>query len=318
MQDRTKKEMRVGPESLPLFEALASEVRMRIIALLAQAPRNVKELAQAVGLSSAMLVQHLNKLEKGGIIRTEKTSWNGVVQRRCHLCLDAVELLFPGENSAPQRCHQVDVPIGHFTDFRIEPTCGLATTEKVIGVFDDPRFFLAPERVNAAILWFARGYVEYRVPNFLTRNQQPIALEIAMEIGSEAPGVNSDWPSDIHFSLNGHDLGFWTCPGDFADRRGRYTPAWWSSGVGQYGMLKIIRITNRGAWIDGEPLQATLSVLNIRKRDWTFRISVPENACHVGGVTLYGKGFGNHPTELNFRLYYEERDLTGLPHSNPG
>ena len=313
MQGRQKKEVRVGPESLPLFEALASEVRMHIIGLLAQAPRNVKELAEAVGLSSAMLVQHLNKLEKGGIIRTEKSSWNGVVQRRCHLCLDAVELRFPGEATAQQRCHQVDVPIGHFTDFRIEPTCGLATTEKVIGVFDDPRFFLDPDRVNAAILWFARGYVEYRVPNFLTRNQQPVALEIAMEIGSEAPGVNSDWPSDIHFTLNGHDLGFWTCPGDFADRRGRYTPDWWSSGVGQYGMLKIIRITDSGAWIDGEPLQASLSLLDIRKRDWTFRISVPDNASHVGGVTLYGKGFGNHPTELNFRLYYEDRDITGLP-----
>jgi predicted transcriptional regulator len=290
--------------SLPFFEALASEVRLKIVALLADSSQNVKELAQTLGLSSAMMVHHLNKLEAGGIIRTEKMSFGGLVQRRCTLVLNAAEIQFPQSGEGRLCCHQVDVPIGQFTDCRVEPTCGLASAERVIGQFDDPRYFLAPERVNAAILWFARGFVEYRIPNFLTKNQTPTALEISMEIGSEAPGVNSDWPSDIHFTLNGHPLGFWTCPGDFADRRGRYTPDWWSSGVGQYGMLKILRITEEGAWIDGEPLETKLSLLDIRNRDWTFRISVPDSARHVGGATLYGKGFGNHPNGLEFRLYY--------------
>ncbi len=294
----------LGPDALPLLEALASETRMNIISLLASGPRNVKELAGDLGLSSAILVQHLNKLEKGGVIQTEKTSYRGVVQRRCTLALDSAELVFPFARESQERCHRISVPIGQFSDCRIEPTCGLATTERVIGVFDDPRWFLDPGRVNAAILWFSRGYVEYRIPNFLGRSQQPVALEISMELGSEAPGVNSDWPSDIHFSFNGKPLGFWTCPGDFADRRGRYTPPWWSSGVGQYGMLKILRFTPEGGWIDGQPLPVSLTDLDIRRKDWVFRISVPDDARNVGGATLYGKGFGNHPLDLEFKLFY--------------
>ena len=295
----------VDEAAFPLLDALASTTRIAIVRLLAEGPWNVKMLADRLGLSSAIVVQHVNKLEAGGIIRTEKTSYKGIVQRRCFLVKDSIELVFPGAREAAGRVHHVSMPIGQFSDCRIEPTCGLATTERVIGYFDDPRFFLSPERVNAGILWFAKGYVEYRVPNFLTRNQRPIALEITLEIGSEAPGVNSDWPSDIHFALNGHSLGYWTCPGDFADRRGRYTPAWWSSDVGQYGMLKIIRITADGAWIDGQPLPVRLSDLDILRRDWTFRIAVPDAATHVGGATLYGRGFGNHASDLEFRLYYE-------------
>ncbi len=289
--------------ALPALKALASVPRMHIIEQLGKGPKNVKELAETLHLSSAIVVQHLNKLEEGGIIRSEKTSWNGLVQRRCSLLMERLDIVLPHVSEAQEHCHHVSIPIGQFTDSLIEPTCGLATADHVIGCFDDPRCFLDPERVNAGILWFGKGHVTYRIPNYLPRNRSPVALEISMEIGSEAPGVNQDWPSDIHFHFNGKSLGYWTCPGDFADRRGRLTPPWWSSGVGQYGMLKIIRITNDGGWIDGTPLPVTLSDLDIRRKEWEFRISVPDDAKHVGGATLYGKTFGNHFSDLEFKLY---------------
>ena len=48
-----------------------------------------------------------------------------------------------------------------------------------------------------------------------------------MELSSEAPGVNSNWPSDISFCLNDESIGIWTSPGDFGDVRGIFTPDWW-------------------------------------------------------------------------------------------
>ena len=51
---------------------------------------------------------------------------------------------------------EVSVPVGHYTDFEAFPTCGIATTQKMIGHYDNPTYFLDPERVHAGILWFAK------------------------------------------------------------------------------------------------------------------------------------------------------------------
>ncbi|MFC5469175.1 hypothetical protein ACFPPD_10630 [Cohnella suwonensis] len=61
--------------------------------------------------------------------------------------------------------------------------------EKMIGQYDDPRYFMDPERFQAAILWFSIGHVEYKVPNYLYQNQKLIEIEVSMEIGSEAPNI---------------------------------------------------------------------------------------------------------------------------------
>jgi predicted transcriptional regulator len=49
---------------LLIYEALASKVRLKIIQLLAEKQMNIKELATALGLSSAILSMHIKKLEQ--------------------------------------------------------------------------------------------------------------------------------------------------------------------------------------------------------------------------------------------------------------
>ncbi len=55
----------------------------------------------------------------------------------------------------------------------------------------------------------------------LEEDQHLEMLEISMEIASEFPFSNNNWPSDITFSLNNKYLGTWTSPGDFSDIRER-------------------------------------------------------------------------------------------------
>lgn len=156
------------------------------------------------------------------------------------------------------------ITMGHYTDFQVTPTCGLATTEKIIGYFDDPRYFWDVDRVNANILWFTKGYIEYKLPNYLLESQEPKELEISLEICSEAPGYNEDWPSDITFFINGVNVGYWISPGDFEKEKGKYTPDWWNRNVNQYGMLKIIKINSGGTFIDGEKMSdVTIDGINI-------------------------------------------------------
>lgn len=296
----------VSDRYLPVYEALASDIRIRIINLLADKPMNIKEIAEHLGLSSAILTMHIRKLEKAGLVRSERVQSGQSTFKVCHLDVESIEIEFPKKMKKNIQFHEFVLPVGHYTDFNITPTCGLATTEKMIGYYDDPRYFLDPERVNAKILWFTKGYVEYRVPNYLLSNQEPTALEISMELGSEAPGVDSNWPSDISFQINGVNMGQWTSPGDFGGKRGNYTPEWWSLSVGQFGLLKILRIDHTGSYMDGEKISGiSLSQLDLRRKQWSFRISVLENAVHPGGVTIFGAGFGNYDQDIIFRLYYE-------------
>jgi predicted transcriptional regulator len=290
---------------LPLYEALASEVRLSILDLLAQNTMNVKEIAASLGLSSAIVTMHVRKLEAAGLVSTRMVRKDGGTHKMCELSEESIKIELPRLSSS-LKSHEISVPIGHFTSFDVYPTCGIATKEKVIGQFDDPRYFFEPERMNAGILWFGHGYVEYKIPNYLMPGQRPVAIEIAMELGSEAPGINEQWPSDISFELNGHSLGTWTSPGDFGHTRGRYTPEWWLDRINQYGLLKIIRIQADGTYMDGQLLSSIgVDDITTDRNLWTFRMTVKEEAEHVGGLTLYGSGFGNYNQDILFKIMYQ-------------
>lgn len=293
---------------LPLYEALASEVRLQVLELLAESPLNVKELASRIGLSSAILSMHVRKLEDAGLIETRMERRNGGTHKMCRLAVRKVEITLPSGETGRTGSWEQTIPVGHYTSFEVHPTCGLATREKVIGEFDDPRHFLDPERVNAAILWFGKGYVEYKTPNYLRPGQEPEELELAMEIASEAPGINENWPSDIRFYVNGTLLGQWTSPGDFgADRRGRYTPAWWKGHVNQYGLWKTIRVNRDGTFIDGGRMSdTTIRDLRPEPHFWTIRFAVEDDAGRIGGLTLFGSGFGDYSRDIQFRVVYRE------------
>ena len=89
--------------------------------------------------------------------------------------------------------------------------------------------------MDAGILWFTKGFVEYKFPNYLEPHQSLQQIDISFEISSEFPFANPHLPSDITFSLNGIELGEWQSSGDFNDERGRLTPDWWPKTINQYG-----------------------------------------------------------------------------------
>lgn len=295
---------------LPVYEALASNVRLRIIQLLSQQEMNIKDLAAALELSSPIITMHVKKLEKAGIISSEMVPGSSGTKKMCKLITEHIEIDFPTKNrSAARSYHESIISIGHYTDFQIEPTCGLATTIKVIGMFDEPRYFLDSERVNAKILWFSSGFVEYKTANFLLKSERPTELEISLEISSEAPVANDNWPSDISFYINGVKIGLWTSPGDFGGKRGKFTPEWWWEEINQYGLLKILKVNKQGTFIDGQQISnVTIDQIDIESKQWTFRIAVEPDAEHIGGVTLFGTGFGNYNQDIVMRLYYDRAE----------
>lgn len=292
--------------SLPVYEALASDVRLNIIKLLSQKSMNIKELANELGLSSAIITMHINKLEKAGLVTGNRVPGHIGIQKLCSLSVDTLEIDFPSKVQSSKLFHQLNIPVGHYSDFEVFPTCGLSTPEKIIGYFDDPRHFADSERVNAGILWFTKGFVEYKIPNYLLKNQEPYELEFSMEISSEAPGVNENWPSDISFIINGINVGKWTSPGDFGSQIGKYTPDWWPGNTNQYGLQKLLRINNSGTFIDGVKIsEVTLEQLDIRRKYLSLRLAILDEAANIGGLTIFGSSFGNYNQDIIYRLYYK-------------
>lgn len=266
---------------------------------------NVKDLALELGLSSAIVSIHINKLEAAGMIKTERIPGKSGIQKVSILKIDYIDIHFPKKIYHSFETFDTAIPIGHYTDYHVNPTCGLADSKDFIGNVDEPKYFMDSRRMDASILWFTSGYVEYKTPNFLTPENTLEQIDISVEISSEFPFSNDVWPSDITFTLNGVELGTWTSPGYFADTRGKLNPSWWPSNLNQYGLLKTLRITHHGTSMDGEPLsEISIADLNKRLETWDIRIEVKSDAEHVGGVTLFGKKFGNHEQDINFRAYY--------------
>ena len=150
--------------------------------------------------------------------------------------------------------------------------------------------------------------MEYKFPNNSLYKEKPvIKLEVSAELSSETPGTNSTLLSDITLWINEVETGVWTSPGDFGDRRGKLTPLWWKLEGSQYGLLKHWSVTDKGSFVDGVKVSGvTLQDLTLQDHhSIRVRIGVKETADHLGGMNLFGKGFGNYDQDLIVRLYFE-------------
>jgi predicted transcriptional regulator len=167
----------------------------------------------------------------------------------------------------------------------VSAPCGLCSTEGIIGLLDVPDFFLDPGRRRASLVWFGRGFVEYKFPNNARLLEQRVqALEFSMEMASEVPGTNVNWPSDISIWINGVKVGTWISPGDFGDKRGTYTPRWWKLAGSQYGQLVTWRISERGSFVGKSQVsKVDLSRLELSKHhSIRLRIGIGDGAKHPG------------------------------------
>jgi predicted transcriptional regulator len=293
-------------EGLELFKALGSDIRIELIKILInEGSLNMNELAGRLSITNGALTSHIKKLEECGVVTVSSEGSGHGNQKVCSVELDKI-LIDIQDKKKQENTYVSDIKVGQFTDYNVTATCGLASKKKLIGEVDDIRYFAHPERFEADILWFTKGHVEYDLPNFVPNGQKFDEICITAELSSEAPGVNNFWPSDIHFSINGTPIGFWTSPGDFGDVKGIFTPDWWFPDWNQYGMLKMLVVNHKGTFVDGKKISSvTIDDLDITpKSSIKFRLEVPENAEHVGGLTIFGKGFGNYNQDINVKIAY--------------
>lgn len=293
-------------DGLETFKALGSDTRIQILNILLENEQmSMNQLATELNISNGALTGHVKKLEECGLINISNESAGHGNQKMCSVTQDRiiVDIKKPIDY---KNVFETEIKVGQFSRHQVWPTCGIATSESVIGEFDDIRYFNHPDRFTANILWFTKGYVEYTIPNLIPSNQRITQLSISAELSSEAPGIDNNWPSDISFYINDTKIGMWTSPGDFGDVHGMFTPQWWPQNWNQYGLLKLLVINDYGTYIDGLKISdvSTLSLHLDYSSDIRLRLAVENDSEHVGGITLYGKSFGNYDQDIRVAINY--------------
>lgn len=293
-------------DGLETFKALGSDTRIQILNILLENEQmSMNQLATELNISNGALTGHIKKLEECGLINISNESAGHGNQKMCSVTQDRiiVDIKKPIDY---KNVFETEIKVGQFSRHQVWPTCGIATSESVIGEFDDIRYFNHPDRFTANILWFTKGYVEYTIPNLIPSNQRITLLSISAELSSEAPGIDNNWPSDISFYINDTKIGMWTSPGDFGDVHGMFTPQWWPQNWNQYGLLKLLVINDYGTYIDGLKISdvSTLSLHLDYNSDIRLRLAVENDSEHVGGITLYGKSFGNYDQDIRVAINY--------------
>lgn len=290
-------------EAIEISKALANENRMEIIRHLTGGPKNVNEISELLNIPFSTAAVNVKKLEDVGLITTEIVPGRGN-QKVSSKRYDRIIIDLEKKEPLIEDVLTFELEIGEYVHCEIEPTCGLLSENGIIHILDDPRSFYEPDRKNAQLIWFRSGFIEYHFPNRIPYGSTVEELSFAVELCSEAPYHNEDWPSDITCWINDSEIGFWTSPGDFGGERGFLTPSWWETHNTQFGVLKYWNINKQGSFIDGLKISdTTVDDLKLQDRPYiSLKLGVKSNSENIGGMNLFGSKFGNYEQGLIMKI----------------
>ena len=294
---------------LKVAHALSVRSRLDMLRLLGVRKMNVVEMAEALQLPVSTVANHVRVLEAANLIRTELLPATRGAMKLCSLVGEDLHIEIGSGAAHPAgepQVYQVEMPLGHYSACEVYPTCGMAGADGMLIREDEPASFYYPKRVSAQLIWFGKGYIEYLLPLELPQGAGIAAFKLSAEICAETPGYDLDHPSDISVWINGVEIGTWTCPGDFGDRRGRLNPVWWQDNLTQYGMLAVWQVDSRQTTLNEQRISSvTVGDLLMEGRpNVRIRIGVKDDAANKGGVNLFGRQFGDYEQDLVMEVVY--------------
>ena len=83
-------------------------------------------------MSNAIVTRHSTTDGRCRIITFRARRWHPPKQKMVYLKVDDIHVVFPEKVYQEFKIHQTELKIGHFVDFSILPTCGLATPQEVV------------------------------------------------------------------------------------------------------------------------------------------------------------------------------------------
>lgn len=276
-----------------VLDALGSEIRRTILIEIAVGERiNLDTLARRVHLTNGAITKHIKLLKQAGIIEVDTVSGKRGTQKQCSLKAEKLSIALAVSKNRDKTAFSL--PLGQFCECDIQPYCGMASHDGLIGLKDEPEYFTYPQRAKACALWFKSGHLSYTLPD-VSRLGRPKEITLSFEIASKAAGYGSKSASAT-FYLDGLPLFSSMIDGEFSDRRGVLTPPWYDSRHGQYGKYLTIKIDSEGVYLDGEKKsEEPLSRFKLK----TFTVA------GSGGLMLFGSRFGDYDADIEYRVLFD-------------
>lgn len=291
--------------------ALSSPIRIEILRELNKKPMLLSQIAKEFDLPISSAAFHMKALEDAKLVTYEfSTKRKGTfkwysysIKKDLVIALRKAEGVKNTLNTFTQT-----ISIGDYIDAKFPLRCGIAS-EKEHSMENEPHKVFINERKNAQLIWFSPiGYLTYAIPNDYAQKGRLAEIELSLEICSEAMGFNEDYPSDVTFWINDIELYTWTCPGDYGDRYGKFTPPWWFPESTKYGRLINISIKEKGVFFNEQLVNKKLNLQSLALAEGnktSFKIGVKEDAKHQGGLNVFGEKFGEFNQAINFTARYK-------------
>lgn len=292
--------------------ALSSKIRRKILLLLNTSSYSIVEIAEKLNIPVSTAAFNVKVLKDVDLVLvTAKQASKGntkIVSRNVDKIL--IKLFDEVSYESEIKSHTVEVPVGSFFEAKVLPPCGMASEKSMLSIDDFPSVFYEPERFKAQIVWFSKGYLEFRIPNYFIKDKDVVDLNISFEICSEAPNYQNDWKSDITFWINDVELCTYLSDGDYGIRRGRLNPHWWPDYSTQYGKLVNIMIDNNNVFLNEKGVSGVkLKNLKITEGEYfTFRLGNKPDSKNQGGLNLFGAKFGDYAQSIIFKFDYKNKE----------
>jgi len=314
-----------GSHVTPVVKALSSDSRMKILTMLSGGDMNIQSIADRLDLSKTATLVHINVLEKAGFITSRYQSGSAGKKRICHREYDRLVFDFdPLKNEDEEETYyENEIAVGNYFGFDAWAPCGLATHNHIIRKWDDPNTFFSTERVNAAMVWTAFGYLEYRIPmDPLFVGRHITKIKINMELAAHhmvkthaaltlPPGITADRitedSTDVTFWVNGTEIGTQIVGVGSSREEAVYTPTWWRT-LPYHGELVKLSINEGGCFINKRKTSDRVSgaILDEQNRFLTLRIGIKPDAEHMNGIMLFGSDFGHYNHGLMVKFFIED------------
>lgn len=302
-----------------ICNALSDPTRRKIIKMIAElGPLTINDIAWKINVPVSTTSYHVKSLIDADILIYASNSKRRGHEKHVALGAYLVNFTLPYNlMDSPNKVYSIDVPIGSYSSFHVEPTCGILTENGLESLSDTPVAFYSPNRFKAGLIWLHKGYLEYSIPltdyigtegnDLEYRNKDAISsLSFKFELCSETPLYNHNYKSDITFSVNGLEICTFTTTGDFGEHRGRLNPVWLVNENTQYGLLYSIDIRFDGSYLNEKRVSdIAIDDLELPENNvLVFRLEVKNDATHIGGFNLFGKNFGDYPQDISLDITY--------------